>query len=154
LSPDAFQRLQRHDWPGNVRELETTISHAVIVARGRSIGSDDLGLEVNHADVEREPSSEEAARRQRLQAGGPGTDGQANAENGSTLTPRQREAVRIAAVSGSVRRRDLTERFGVSGEAARRDLAHLVRRGWLIPNGNRRRRVYRLAKPNEDGGSE
>jgi transcriptional regulator with GAF, ATPase, and Fis domain len=153
LTAEAFRRLQRHDWPGNVRELEITISHAVIVARGRSIGSDDLGLEVNPADVEREPSSEEAERRQRYQAGGPGTDGQANAENASTLTPRQREAVRIAAVSGCVCRRDLTKRFGVSGEAVRRDLARLVRAGWLIRSGDRRRTVYRPASQN-DGGSE
>jgi DNA-binding NtrC family response regulator len=149
LNSDAFRRLQRHDWPGNVRELEITISRAVIVAHGRSIGSDDLGLEVNHDDVERPLGSEKRDRHQRSRAGGPGTGGQANAENSSTLTPRQREAVQTAAMSGYVRRRDLTVRFGVSGEAARRDLAHLVRGGWLIRSGDRRGTVYRPARPNE-----
>ena len=35
----------RHSWPGNVRELENAIERAVVLARGDTIGPDDLLLE-------------------------------------------------------------------------------------------------------------
>jgi DeoR/GlpR family transcriptional regulator of sugar metabolism len=41
------------------------------------------------------------------------------------------EALRLAAARGTVRRADLTTRFGISGEAARRDLVALVEAGLL-----------------------
>ena len=45
LSAAAEQALARHSWPGNVRELENAIERAVVLARGDTIGPDDLLLE-------------------------------------------------------------------------------------------------------------
>ncbi len=42
LSPDARERLIRHEWPGNVRELEHTIERAVVFARGPVVDADHL----------------------------------------------------------------------------------------------------------------
>ncbi len=42
ISADAMRRLVDHAWPGNVRELEHAIEHAVILARGSTVGVRDL----------------------------------------------------------------------------------------------------------------
>ena len=42
LEAGACERLVEHDWPGNVRELENAIERAVALARGNTIGADDL----------------------------------------------------------------------------------------------------------------
>ena len=42
FSPQAMERLERHEYPGNVRELENAIEHAVAVAEGPVIGLADL----------------------------------------------------------------------------------------------------------------
>lgn len=41
----ALQRLRQHAWPGNVRELENVIQRAVVFAKNRPIGPDDLRLD-------------------------------------------------------------------------------------------------------------
>jgi predicted HTH transcriptional regulator len=51
--------------------------------------------------------------------------------SGHEPNQRQMEALRLAAARGTVRRADLTTRFGISGEAARRDLVALVEAGLL-----------------------
>jgi DNA-binding NtrC family response regulator len=43
--PDAEAVLAAHAWPGNVRELENAVERAVVLARGETIGPDDLLLE-------------------------------------------------------------------------------------------------------------
>lgn len=40
----AMQALRQHDWPGNVRELINRIRRAMVMAEGRLITPDDLGL--------------------------------------------------------------------------------------------------------------
>lgn len=45
LSDDAVSAIESHNWPGNVRELENCIKRAVIMADGRYIMGEDLGLE-------------------------------------------------------------------------------------------------------------
>lgn len=45
LTPDAMRAIESHAWPGNVRELEHRISRAVIMADGRFVTPEDLGLE-------------------------------------------------------------------------------------------------------------
>jgi len=45
ISPRAEAALKRYPWPGNVRELENKIHRAVLLSRGSSISSADLGLE-------------------------------------------------------------------------------------------------------------
>jgi two-component system response regulator HydG len=42
VSPEARTLLVRHDWPGNVRELRNVIESMVLLARGDTLGTDDL----------------------------------------------------------------------------------------------------------------
>ena len=45
FSSKAFHAITQHDWPGNVRELINRIRRAMVMAEGRLIGPEDLGLE-------------------------------------------------------------------------------------------------------------
>ena len=49
ISPAAMTALLNHSWPGNVRELEHAIERAVILARGKTLGVDDLPPEIVEA---------------------------------------------------------------------------------------------------------
>jgi two-component system NtrC family response regulator len=42
ISREARDILFRYDWPGNVRELDNVVQRAVVLARGRTLTSDDL----------------------------------------------------------------------------------------------------------------
>jgi two-component system, NtrC family, nitrogen regulation response regulator NtrX len=42
ITPEAEQRLTRHDWPGNVRELRNTVERLLILSTGPRIGPDDV----------------------------------------------------------------------------------------------------------------
>jgi len=42
FSPEAVERLARHDWPGNVRELENAVERTVVLAPGPVIRATDL----------------------------------------------------------------------------------------------------------------
>jgi transcriptional regulator with PAS, ATPase and Fis domain len=42
LSPEAVERLARHDWPGNIRELENTVARAALSAPGRLVSAADV----------------------------------------------------------------------------------------------------------------
>ena len=42
LSPEALERLVRHEWPGNVRELENVLHRACVLAKGETILAKDL----------------------------------------------------------------------------------------------------------------
>ncbi len=42
VTKDAMEILSRYEWPGNIRELENTLEHAAVVARGDTIGVEDL----------------------------------------------------------------------------------------------------------------
>lgn len=44
FSPDAVAAIESHPWPGNIREMENKIKRAVIMAEGKYITRDDLGL--------------------------------------------------------------------------------------------------------------
>jgi two-component system, NtrC family, response regulator len=52
FAPDALKAIQAYPWPGNIRELENRINGAVIMAEGKYIGADDLGLSAGTADME------------------------------------------------------------------------------------------------------
>lgn len=52
FSPTAVAAIESFEWPGNVRELENKIKRAVIMADGKSILTEDLGLnEENTLDI-------------------------------------------------------------------------------------------------------
>ncbi|MEM1261926.1 MAG: PEP-CTERM-box response regulator transcription factor [Pseudomonadota bacterium] len=52
FSRSAQDAIQTHQWPGNVRELENKIKGAVIMADGKQVTADDLGLTGTDAEPE------------------------------------------------------------------------------------------------------
>jgi two-component system NtrC family response regulator len=44
FAPEALVAIEAYPWPGNIRELENRISGAVIMAEGKYVGVEDLGL--------------------------------------------------------------------------------------------------------------
>ncbi len=62
LADGAVRALAAHDWPGNVRELENRIQRATVVAPGRRIRADDLGLGASAAGLR---DLDDAARAER-----------------------------------------------------------------------------------------
>lgn len=63
IAKEMFDVLQRHRWPGNVRELENVIERAVVLARGETIGPEDLPADLGEtedgagaADVDSSPA--------------------------------------------------------------------------------------------------
>ena len=44
FAPEALAAIEAYPWPGNIRELENRISGAVIMAEGKYVGVEDLGL--------------------------------------------------------------------------------------------------------------
>jgi len=52
FTPEAEIAIQKHSWPGNVRELENKIKGAIIMAEGKHITSDDLGLSSDDAEAD------------------------------------------------------------------------------------------------------
>jgi two-component system response regulator HydG len=127
----ALRTLESHPWPGNVRELEKAVSRAVIFATAGRVSADQLGL----------PSYENVRR-----SCAPLIDRLGDsASSRLVLTQRQREVLDLASLRGSVRRGDLTSRFGGSCETARRELVALVRLGLLARSGAGRGTRYVLA---------
>ncbi|MEM7432271.1 MAG: PEP-CTERM-box response regulator transcription factor [Pseudomonadota bacterium] len=52
FSDDAVAAIEAYSWPGNVRELENKIKGAVIMADGKLVSADDLGLSGDDAEQE------------------------------------------------------------------------------------------------------
>jgi len=53
FTPDALKAIQGYPWPGNIRELENRVNGAVIMAEGKYIGVEELGLaDVANAGVD------------------------------------------------------------------------------------------------------
>jgi two-component system NtrC family response regulator len=50
FSEDAVQAIESYAWPGNVRELENKIKGAVIMADGKFVTADDLGISVDNEE--------------------------------------------------------------------------------------------------------
>jgi two-component system NtrC family response regulator len=51
FSDDAVQAIETYSWPGNVRELENKIKGAVIMADGKFVTADDLGIAVDEVEA-------------------------------------------------------------------------------------------------------
>ncbi len=52
FSRDACEAIEAYSWPGNVRELENKIKSAVIMAEGKRVTADDLGISAGDAKPE------------------------------------------------------------------------------------------------------
>jgi two-component system NtrC family response regulator len=50
FTPEALRVLQQYPWPGNIRELENRINGAVIMAEGKQLTVEDLGLPVESGE--------------------------------------------------------------------------------------------------------
>jgi DNA-binding NtrC family response regulator len=125
LDPEACRAVQFYDRPGNVREIEKAISRAVINANGGWVHVDDFSLPIADGVRGWAPGWSLTHVPERL-----------------AVSQRQREALRIAAKRGEVRRRDLMIRCGISRETARRELVGLVARGLLRRVGGGRGARY------------
>ncbi len=88
LSKAAQQALLEHDWPGNVRELQNVMERALIMARGRTIEPEHLGLS------SRGPSG--------------------GADAGSTLKDMERRAIAQALEAEGGNRRRAAKRLGIA----------------------------------------
>lgn len=44
MTPDAIAAIEGYHWPGNIREMENKVKRAVIMAEGKYVTRDDLGL--------------------------------------------------------------------------------------------------------------
>ena len=44
LTPDAIAAVEGYSWPGNIREMENKVKRAVIMAEGKYLTREDLGL--------------------------------------------------------------------------------------------------------------
>lgn len=44
FTPDSIAAIESYEWPGNIREMENKIKRAVIMAEGKYVTRDDLGL--------------------------------------------------------------------------------------------------------------
>ena len=65
FSRRAMTAMAAHDWPGNVRELINRIRRAVVLADGKLIGPEDLGLERPDESMMREPLGEARMKAER-----------------------------------------------------------------------------------------
>jgi len=123
VRPEALASLEAHSWPGNVRELETVLEEAMIFQSDGWIKREDLRFR-----SAREEQDLTATLR----------DGRTDIALEEPLTRCQREALRIAAQRGEVRRRDVIVRCQISRESARRELIGLSERGLLVRVGRGR----------------
>jgi transcriptional regulator with GAF, ATPase, and Fis domain len=117
VTRQALRVLEQCPWRGNVRELEAVLEPAMVLKGAGWITPKDIEL----APLPGERVTAEAGV-----AGERGTTTSTDA-----LTWLQREALRIRAANGEVRRADLVARCRVSHELARRALAGLARLGLL-----------------------
>jgi DNA-binding NtrC family response regulator len=66
IDQEALSAIVTYQWPGNIRELRNTIEKAVLVARGKKVTVDDLGIEFRHSGQAKKytPLSYKEAKRQ------------------------------------------------------------------------------------------
>src|SRR5256714_258029 len=52
FSPDACERLRKHEWPGNVRQLQNEVQRAVLMCEGKMVDVQDLSISDERANTE------------------------------------------------------------------------------------------------------
>jgi transcriptional regulator with GAF, ATPase, and Fis domain len=57
ISDDVMAALQGYEWPGNVRELENVLQRAMILSRGTTLTSVDLGVSVADGSTTSSPEN-------------------------------------------------------------------------------------------------
>ncbi|MGE8420518.1 sigma 54-interacting transcriptional regulator [Pseudomonas sp.] len=68
FSEDALVAMGKHDWPGNVRELANRVRRGLVLAEGRQIEAQDLGLLSQHAFISTMGTLEDYKHRAERQA--------------------------------------------------------------------------------------
>src|SRR5262245_622018 len=56
ISPEAVRLMARYAWPGNVRELANVVERLVVTGRQKTIGPEDLPLEIRASAVPSSPA--------------------------------------------------------------------------------------------------
>jgi two-component system response regulator FlrC len=116
LSPEAEQKLLRHDWPGNARELNNIVQRAAWLAGGGIIDAADLETGTADRDI------------------GASAGDVAEAGLGHDLKVRERELI-LATLRDTGGNRKLTaERLGISPRTLRHKLQHLKAAGDGVPH--------------------
>jgi len=59
FTPQAMDRLLRHDWPGNVRELMNAVERGVVMTQTKYLDTNDLTLIPENAPSEEKPPEKE-----------------------------------------------------------------------------------------------
>jgi two-component system response regulator HydG len=67
LSPEALEVLAAYSWPGNVRELKNVMERAVVVARGRRVGAEELTFLQEPGPAGRAPATLAEVERDHIQ---------------------------------------------------------------------------------------
>ena len=68
LSADAQEKLMNYGWPGNIRQLRNVIERAVVLAKSKIIGTNDLPAELLAHDAATPTSSIQTFKQMELQA--------------------------------------------------------------------------------------
>lgn len=63
IPDDVLAALQAYDWPGNVRELENVLQRAIILSRGNTLTSVDLGVPLDGMPAPESATLTEVERR-------------------------------------------------------------------------------------------
>jgi two-component system response regulator HydG len=67
LEPEALAVLAAYSWPGNVRELKNVMERAVVVARGRRVGAEELTFLQEPGPAGRAPATLDEVERDHIQ---------------------------------------------------------------------------------------
>jgi two-component system response regulator FlrC len=118
LSPAAEAALTRHDWPGNIRELENVMQRAMILAPGRDIGPEHLGLPMTPRAVPEE-----------AQAASP----QAGEVASMDIRSLERRHILDALAAANGVRKTAAERLGMSERTLRYKLQQYRSEGFAVP---------------------
>ena len=66
ISPEALEALIKYDWPGNVRELANLFERAVILAEGKTLQIEHIGISNQSPTNEKEASTLESVERNHI----------------------------------------------------------------------------------------
>ncbi len=143
LTPDALDKLHRHEWPGNVRELKNCIERAALHAGTGSILAEHITLLEQNRRREEVPPTGTSSPRQKL-SGPPISAELESLGKEHDLNRRQLHTIELLRGQGSLTNSGYASQFSVSERTALRDLSDLVKKGVLSKHGKTRGTQYSL----------